>query len=212
MSILSIKAALEMAVDSMPGLIPAADIVSSSNGMFVTSAPHGLKSGLLVGVSGHSDPSANGEFYVNVTTANSFTLQHLATKSPVASTATGVGGVIIAKLTAWEGVTFKPNAGVPAQRVNFVWATPENPSYGSAVTRESGFMQITLYYPNGYGTRDVLTRAQLIKSTFPRGASFTSEDGVVVHIDKTPNIMPYMPIDENFVLPVRVPFWADVIN
>jgi len=213
MSILTIKSILEQAIADMPGLIPSVAIEASNNGEFQTAEPHGLVNGLVVEVSGHtgSVPDLNGEYYVVVTAANRFKLQHILTKTPIASAAPGVGGVIIAKLIAWEGVNFKPFAGVPMQRVNLIWSQPQNPSYGDNLARESGFMQVTLYYPLGFGTHDVLTRAQLIKSTFPRGHSF-SNNGITVHIDGTAEIMGGVPLEEHYVVPVRIPFWADVYN
>lgn len=216
MSIVVIKSILERALEAMPGIIPSVAIQASNNGEFQTEADHGLVNGLVVEVSGHtgSVPDLNGVYYVAVTAANRFKLQHILTKTPIASTAPGVGGVIIAKLTAWEGVAFKPLAGVPMQRINLIWSKPQNPSYGdttSVLTRESGFMQVSLYYPLGIGTRDVLTRAQLIKSTFPRGASFSS-NGITVNIDGTAEIMGGVPIEEHYIVPVRIPFWADVYN
>lgn len=216
MSVLVIKSLLEQAIEAMPGLIPSVVIEASNNGEFQTAEPHLLVNGLVVEVSGHtgSVPDLNGVYYVAVTAANRFKLQHILTKTPIASTAPGVGGVIIAKLIAWEGVTFKPLAGVPMQRINIVWASPQNPSYGdktSIQTRESGFMQVTLYYPLGVGTKDVLSRAQLIKSTFPRGHSFSS-NGITVNISGTAEIMGGVPVEEHYVVPVRIPFWADVYN
>lgn len=216
MSIVDIRAALEVAIDQMPGLIPSVVIASSTPGnptVFQTETPHKLKSGLVVEVSGHSGatPDLNGQYFVVVSAANQFTLQHIVTKTPIASTATGVGGVIIAKLTAWEGTTFKPLAGVPMQRVSFIFSEPVNPTYGNGLTRESGFVQVNLYYPNGFGTRDVMTRAQLIKSTFPRGSSFSS-NGIIVHISGTPEMYQGLPVEEHFVVPVRIPFWADIFN
>lgn len=216
MSIVVIKSILEQAIEAMPGLIPSVAIQASNNGEFQTVTDHGLVSGLVVKVSGHTGPvpDLNGEYYVVVTAANRFKLQHIVTKTPIASTAIGAGGVIIAKLIAWEGVMFKPLAGVPMQRINFVWSTPQNPSYGdktSVLSRESGFMQVTLYYPLGIGTRDVLTRAQLIKSTFPRGSAFSSNN-ITVHISGTAEVMNGVPLEDHFVVPVRIPFWADVYN
>lgn len=217
MSIVDIRAALETALDNMPGLIPSVGIVSSTAGasaVLQTDAPHQLKTGLEVGISGHtgSTPDLNGTYKVVANTANTFSLQHKVTGTPIASAAPGVGGVISAKLTAWEGTHFKPHAGVPTQRVHFIFSEPFNPSYGdgsSVLTRESGFMQVTLFYPNGFGTRDVMSRAQLIKSTFPRGSSFSS-NGTIVHIDGTPEMMNGVPVEEHFAVPVRIPFWADV--
>jgi hypothetical protein len=176
-----------------------------------TQATHNLQSGLLVEIQGHSVGALNGAFTVNVTGSSTFTLLHPVTNTPIASTAAGAGGVARAKLTAWEGAYFKPLAGVAYQRAYLLPATPENPSYGNSLIRETGMFQIMLNYPTGLGTLAVTTRAELIRSTFKRGAVF-SADGVDVKILKTPAIIGGHPVDEYFVVPVVIEYQADIFN
>jgi hypothetical protein len=57
----------------------------------------------------------------------------------------------------------------------------------------------------------VTTRAELIRSTFYRGASFTS-GGVTVNIEKTPEIAPGRVEEDRFVIPVKVRIFAHVIR
>lgn len=216
MSIVKLRAALENALDSMIGIIPSVVITSSTAGTivsFLTAIPHLLSTGLIITISGHSasTPDLNGSYYVVVTGANTFTLQHTVTKAAIASTISGTGGIVKANLTAWEGMAFVPLAGVGYQQVNLLSAKPENPTYGGNHHRELGFMQITLCYPNQRGSKAVMTRAELIRSIFYRGASF-SYSGVTVNIPKTPEILPGMIRDENLVVPVRIYYWADIFS
>lgn len=214
MSIVKIRAALEIALDAMAGIIPSVNISTSTSGTtaaFISASAHGMTTGMTVSISGHvgSTPDLNGTYLFVSTGASAFSLQHPVTKAAIASTANGTGGVLTANLTAWEGVGFAPVAGVAFQRVNLLPATPFNPSFGGNHSRESGYMQVTLYYPLQRGTNAVMTRAELIRSTFPRGSSFTN-NGITVHIPKTPEILPGVVQDENFVVPVKVQYWSDI--
>lgn len=212
MSLVKIRAALESALDAMPGIIPDVSIVQSTNGVFETSAPHGLQPSLHVTVSDHTGDSAvNGTYVVAETpTDTTFVLDDIVTGLDIVST--GTGGSVIANLTAWENMDFPAMANrVPYQQVNLIPAQPENPTFGSAFHREYGFMQVTLHYPLQLGTGEAFARAELIRSTFPRGASF-SNGGVDVHIDVTPEIMRGFPADGSYVLPVRVYYYANIFN
>lgn len=215
MSIVKIRSALENAINAMPNLVPNCVITSSASGtaIFTTAVNHLLSTGISVTITGHtgSTPSLNGIFDVVVISVNSFSLKHRVTKQAIVSTVGGTGGVVSANLTAWEGVAFVPFAGVPCQRVLLIPAKPENPSFGSNHVRELGFLQITLYYPVQLGTYDVMTRAELIKSTFKRGASF-SYGGLTVNISGTGLIMQTDPVDEYLLVGVRIPYRCDVFN
>jgi hypothetical protein len=213
MSIVKIRAALEVALNAMTGIIPSVAITSSASGtpaVFTTTAPHLLVSNVSVTISGHSGstPALNGSYLVVVTGASTFTLLNTVTKAPIASTAGGTGGVVAANLIAWEGLAFATVPLVPYQRVNLLPAVPENPMFGGGY-REVGFFQLTLYYPIGRGTADAMTRAELVRSTFPRGSSFSS-GGVTVHVSKTPQVYPPSIVDECITVVIRVRYWADL--
>lgn len=216
MSIVKIRAALENALNAMVDFVPSVNITSSTIGStatFLTSTPHLLTTGIPVSISGHtaSTPDLNGTYFVVVTGANTFSLKHKVTQFPIASTVEGVGGVVRANLTAWEGVAFDPVAGVPHQQVTLLPATPDNPTFGDGHYREIGFIQVTLFYPRGFGTLGIMTRAELIKSTFPRGSSFSS-NGVVVHIPRTPVILSSGVQDESLVAIVKIQYYADIFS
>jgi hypothetical protein len=111
--------------------------------------------------------------------------------------------------TAWENREPPTvNNATPYQRANLLTATPENLEMSSAWT-ERGFMQVTLCYPQGAGAGDAMSRAQAIRDAFPRGRTLT-ESGVTVLISGTPAIMPPLNEGDRYVVPVRVPFRANI--
>lgn len=215
MSLINIRVALEQAIAAMPNIVPAVVIDSSTASsqatVFETATPHLLETGVTVAVTDHSESALNGRYYFVKVSDTSFSLRNKVTKAAITSTASGVGGVLTPKLIAWEGVAFEPVAGVPYQKVNALYATPQNPTMGGGHTRETGYIQISLYYPTNLGTVDVLTRAELIRSTFPRGASF-SNGGVVVSIDNTPAILPGVVESETYAMAVMIPYRAEIFN
>lgn len=110
--------------------------------------------------------------------------------------------------TAWENVAFTPVAGTPYQIVNVLFAEPDNREYGSR-HQERGYMQIRLMYPQAVGTATVAARAELIRTTFYRGASFTN-GGQTVIIEKTPEIAPGAVEGDRYAVICKVRFWANV--
>ena len=210
MSVVKIRAAFENALNAMPGMLPNVAIASSARGNFTTGVPHGFSSTLSVTIKGH-DPSVDGTYFIVVTGPSTFTLLNIVNKLPFVTTATGLGGVLSANLTAWEGVTFVTTPGVPYQRVNLIMGMPENPTYGGNFSREIGFFQLTLYYPSQRGTSALMTRAELIRSTFPRGSSF-SNGGVVVNVTRKPDIFSIILDEEVLTVVVRIPYRADIFN
>lgn len=216
MSQIAIRAALENALKALGETLPSFSIASSSAGspcVFTSVAPHRLKSGVNIKIEGHSNstPDLNGGYLAVEIDATRFSLMHRVTKAPIASSAAGIAGVCTPQLTAWDNLGFAPVPSVPYQKVNLAFAEPDNPTMGSGFTREHGFMQVSLFYPTQMGTFDINSRVELIRSAFPRGATFT-KDGIVVHIPRTANVMQGMPIDESYAIPVRIPFYADVYN
>lgn len=109
---------------------------------------------------------------------------------------------------AWENAPYVPVSGTPYARVTLLAAEPANPEI-SRYHREQGFMQVDLAYPLNAGPAAATTRAELIRSTFYRGASFTAS-GVTATVEKTPEIMPGRVEDDRFVIPVRIPFYSHI--
>lgn len=110
--------------------------------------------------------------------------------------------------TAYENAPYTPVVGTPFQRVTMLFATPDNPEFGSLYT-EQGFLQVDLSYPLNAGPGDASARAELIRSTFTRGATFIAS-AVKVHVTRTPEIMPGRVEADRYVVPVRIPFHAHI--
>ena len=111
--------------------------------------------------------------------------------------------------TSWENQNFTPPAlSTPYQVVNVLFAKPDNTAFGQPY-QELGFMQVKLMYPVGAGTAAVNARAELIRSTFTRGTSFTS-GGITTMILSTPEIQPGNAEDGRFAVVVSIPFFANI--
>lgn len=108
--------------------------------------------------------------------------------------------------TAWDNADYTPTVGTPYQQAHLMPAEPANPETGGLV-REQGILSVRLMYPLGAGPGTAETRAELIRSTFYRGASFTS-GGVTTVIERTPEIAPGRAEDDRWVVPVRIRFYA----
>lgn len=122
---------------------------------------------------------------------------------------TALNGISPALATAWENAPFTPVAGTAYQRA-YIKGVTDNPTVGGNHYRVNGYMQVNLCYPLQTGTSAANTRAELIKTTFKRGYSFTS-GGVTVVIDKTPDGMEGGRVDgDRFVLPVKIYFFCDI--
>lgn len=109
---------------------------------------------------------------------------------------------------AYENATYSPVVGTPYGRVTMLLAQPANDEINS-FHREEGFLQVDLNYPLSAGAAAATTRAELIRSTFYRGAPFTAS-GVTVTIERTPEIMPGRVEADRFVIPVRIRFFAHI--
>lgn len=208
-ALIKIRAALETALAAMPGIIPSVGIATSSAGVFQTSAPHKLQPGVHVTIAGHT--GVNGTYRTgDVPAEDKFTLEDIVTDAFVDST--GTGGSVAAELTAWENMDFPALANrVPYQEVYLMPAKPEDVTMGTGYRREYGIFQVTLVYPLQVGTRKAFERAELIRQTFPRGASFSNGD-IVVHIDNTPEILRGWNEDDSYRVAVRVYYYANVFN
>jgi hypothetical protein len=115
-------------------------------------------------------------------------------------------------VTAKENVNFDAEAGVaataPYQRVHLLLAQPDNAEISRRHV-EQGIYQITLCYPLNTGPAAAATRAELIRATFYRGASFVA-GGITVTIIRTPEIAPAMIEGDRYVVPVSIRFMAPV--
>lgn len=202
MSIIKVRAALENALMTLPGMVAITSSSVAASTVITTTAPHGLTTGMAIYISGHtgSTPTINGNRVVTVTGASTFTI-------PVAVTVAGTGGAFT--LTAWENVPFTPPAPfIPYQQAYLLTAEPDNPEIGGGY-REQGIFQISLRYPLNNGALNAITRAELLRGIFYRGASFI-KDSIVVNIEKTPEIGSGKSDGDRYFLPVRVRYYANI--
>ena len=118
---------------------------------------------------------------------------------------TALAAISPAIATAWENLNFTPPvASIPYQEVNVLYATPDNKEYG-ANRIELGYMQVKLMYPLNAGKGAASTRAELIRTTFKRGNSFTSGTSVTT-VTQTPSINIIGVELDRFAVIVKIPF------
>lgn len=115
---------------------------------------------------------------------------------------TALAGMSPTLQTAWENDGFKPAGNVPYQKAYLLPAQPDNSEYGTR-RREQGIFQITLMYPLNKGSAEVAARAEMLQATFERGQTFES-GGVVVVIDKTPEISAGQRDGDRWAVPVKI--------
>lgn len=122
---------------------------------------------------------------------------------------TALSGMSPALATAWENVPFAPVNGTAYQRVFLLAAEPDNPEMGRFTT-DRGYMQVSLAYPLDTGPNAAQARAELIRDTFYRGASFVSS-GITAQVEKTPEIAPARIEEDRYVVPVKIRFFANYV-
>lgn len=115
------------------------------------------------------------------------------------------GGVAI----AFENVPYTPIDGTPFQSVNLLPGQTENPTMGDGFKREVGILQVMLNYPTKAGPQPAAARAEALRTAFKRGTTFVSE-AVRVLIAESPFIRPALQGDGWYMLPVSIPYIADV--
>lgn len=120
---------------------------------------------------------------------------------------TALAAISPALATQYENVPYSPVEGTPYQRVYLMAAEPDNPEVGR-LTTERGYLQVTLAYPLNDGPGAANARAELIRSTFYRGRTFTAS-GVSTIVEKTPEVAPARIEDDRYVVPVRIRFFAN---
>lgn len=111
--------------------------------------------------------------------------------------------------TAYENRPYTPVNGTAYQRVHLMPADPLSMEMSQRLHREQGFLQVTLCYPLGGGSGAAAARAELIRSTFYAGRTFTS-GSINVTIDGTPSVLPADTEADFFILPVRIRFYSHV--
>lgn len=112
---------------------------------------------------------------------------------------------------AWENVEFTPTSGTMFQKVSLM--PSETVSLNKASTtellREQGLLQVSVYGPLNKGMKDVYDRVELIRAQFPKGLTVTA-GGVNVTISKRASVAPAMRDGEWIVVPVSIPYFANI--
>ena len=124
---------------------------------------------------------------------------------------TALAAMVPALATAWPNVAFTPplNSSTPWQRADVLFAAPEDLEIGSTYHREQGVFLVTLFYPLQTGSGAAQARAELLRSIFYRGATFTNA-GVAVTIEQTPEISAGSADGDRWVIPVRIRFYSNI--
>ena len=107
--------------------------------------------------------------------------------------------------TAWEGVNNKvklPYQSVFLNLSSTITATISD----RPLARETGFLQVTLHYPLGNGTKAIEQKADEIRQHF-YGKSFI-EEGVQLVIHTPPHLGGARLIDDKLVMPITINFTA----
>lgn len=116
---------------------------------------------------------------------------------------TALAAMLPALATAWENVSFTPpSPAVAYQAAYLLPAPPDNLEYGKAHFEQAIF-QVSLFYPLQDGSGAAAARAEMLRTLFHRGASFTSS-GVTVTVDKTPEVSQGTVDGDRWFLPVKV--------
>lgn len=107
--------------------------------------------------------------------------------------------------TAWEGGNNQVT--LPYQSVFLNISTTMTSTISDRpLAEESGFLQVTLFYPLGNGTRAIEQRASEIRQHF-YGLSFI-DDGVQIVVHSPPQINNTFIIDDKLALPITINFTA----
>ncbi len=111
--------------------------------------------------------------------------------------------------TALENERFPADGGTPPhdqpyQRVHVLFGQPDDNEIGARFT-ERGILNVLLLYPADAGWGAARARAELIRAAFPIGRTIPG-DGIVVSIERTPEIAPGQPDGDRYAVPVRVRF------
>lgn len=122
---------------------------------------------------------------------------------------TALASIVPPISTAYQNFGFTPVTGQPYQDVYLLPAEPNNWAMGDGSRQERGIFQINLQYPAGEGSAAAGARAELIRSLFRRGASFT-KDGITVQIERTPEIGDGRADNGRWMVPVRIRWFCNL--
>lgn len=111
--------------------------------------------------------------------------------------------------TGFEGVDFNP----PKEMYQFcqvVIRPPTDPVFGKGYYRENVQFQIFVSIPQGKGTGEALSRAELIRNTFQKGTTIL-EGGVQISVLETPHVGSSSIIANRVMVPIFVNVIGEVL-
>lgn len=111
--------------------------------------------------------------------------------------------------TAYEGVNFTPPTTM-YQVIQYSINPPDDPVLGTGYYRERIQLQMFIVGEINQGTGDVISRAELVRNHFKKG-TFLSEDGVDIHILRTPQISGTIKTEDRIVVPILIDLVSEVL-
>lgn len=106
-----------------------------------------------------------------------------------------------------ENGSYSPVDGVPYQRCAVIRAEPESVTQGRKLTKEHGFFQITLMYPEGDGTGDAEEYAGLVKQRF-KPVQALETDGVTVQLTEAVHVVSGFASSGRWAIPISIHWMA----
>ena len=110
--------------------------------------------------------------------------------------------------TAQENIPFAA-PDTMYQRLQFVVQPPDDPTFGPWYHRENIQAQVFIVDKLGVGTSGAITRAQLVRDLFHKGLTL-EENGVRMHILRTPQISGAVVAADRLIVPVLIPLTVEV--
>lgn len=111
--------------------------------------------------------------------------------------------------TGFEGVEFNPPVNTMYQRCQFMIMPPADPVFGVGYHREQLQLQVFIADIKGQGTRNLIGRAEMLRSTFPKGL-YLMEGTTKIFILRTPQIGSVSTVQDRIIIPVIIPVIAEV--
>lgn len=104
--------------------------------------------------------------------------------------------------------SYTPPAG-PYQWAVLPASTPDDATLGDGPSREEGFYQVMLCYPDTAGDGEILRRVHEIKESFKRGRVL-QQAGVRIVVTATPTMYSGLKDGNRWCVPVRIFWFAEV--
>lgn len=112
--------------------------------------------------------------------------------------------------TALEATPFTAPTGM-YQRLQFVVNPPTDPTFGNYYHRENIQVQIFVADKLDVGTTGAITRAQALRDLFHKGLTLV-EDGVRMHVLRTPQIAGATVAGDRVIVPVLIPLTVEIYD